>query len=409
MTTNAGQTAEALFLSKPRGFSPRSVAGDIVVFCRTTLRGLKPGGWDRNGERNEAIECAGAATYHGRPARGRAGFHNRLVKYASPSRGRYSSAAPALRTGFTLIEILVVVVIILLMLGMAVPVLHVITGSQSEAGATNMIASMLGRARTDAIGLQKPIGVAFIYNPSTQVQTMAEVEFPNCPQFTYGTPVVNGSYAQRTSGALSYYWQWNGQNTSTPTQPGTAYPASLNKNVGNWYPVGGPPLEMRVDTDLQPLPAGVAVQTVSNCSYNNGVRATDGYLSIGVILFDGKGRLTSLPYGICANSRLAIASGLNAAYPAVSNVGIYNASNQLVQYGVNSQFGLVVFQRNAFASQGFPQVDPTYLYPTAQLASYYTQQVDGSSQTKAQEDNWLDQNSTPLLINRYTGTLIRAE
>jgi len=309
------------------------------------------------------------------------------------------------RNGFTLVEILVVIVIILLMLGMAVPVLHVITGSQSEAGAANMIAAMLSRARTDAIGLQKPIGVAFIYNPNTNAQYMAEVEFPNCPEWTAGTPTANGSAVKRTSSTgLAYYFVSNQNN------PGviTTAPGFGQQSYGVWQVSYGPPIEMRTDTDLQPLPAGIAVQTICNCSYSNGQRLTDGYLTVGVILFDGLGRLTSQPYGFAGSSQLAISSGLNQAYPAVTNVGIFNSVGNLIQFGVPSQFGLVVYQRNDFVSQGFPTNDPTYFYSTAQASSYYNSSPTGGP-TQAQEESWLDQNSTPLLINRYTGTLIRAE
>ncbi len=322
--------------------------------------------------------------------------------------------------GFTLIEIMVVIVIILLMLGMAVPVLHVITGSQSEAGATNIIASMLSRARSDAIGLQRPIGVAFIYNPTTQVQTMAEVEFPDCEEWTASTPVSYGTYVKRTaSTGLSYYFVWTGGSSTNPrSTPG------YNQNVGtpgSWMAVYGQPLDIRQDTDLIPLPSGIAVQTISNCGFSGSARTTDGYLSVGVILFDGQGRLTSAPYGIfgttAAYSQQAFSgtghvflshiSGLDSAYPQSTSVGVYGSTG-LIQYGVPSQFGLVVFQRNAFSGQGFPTVDPTYTTPTLELSQQY-QSTSNSTQSKAAEDSWMDTNATPLLINRYTGTLIRGE
>ncbi len=318
--------------------------------------------------------------------------------------------------GFTLIEIMVVIVIILLMLGMAVPVLHVITGSQSEAGATNIIASMLGRARSDAIGLQRPVGVAFIYNPSTQVQTMAEVEIPDCQEWTAGTPTPLGTYVKVTKyGVVDYY-----VSTQTGTSLGSLSgpPSGQNSNAV-WRAVFGQPLDIRQDTDLVPLPAGIAVQTICNCSVNGSARTTDGYLSVGVILFDGQGRLTSVPYGIAGATSstgtlptgpnhvfLSQISGLNYAYPQVP--GVYNNSGA-TQFGVPSQFGLVVFQRNAFSGQGFPTIDPTYLYPTSSLSGQYSQSQNGSTQTKAAEDTWMDTNATPLLINRYTGTLIRGE
>src|SRR5947209_7537902 len=80
---------------------------------------------------------------------------------APSSRAAHRSSFIAHRPAFTLTEILVVIVIIVIVLGMAVPVFHFITGSRSEEGAINQIAAMLARARADAIGLQKPIGIAF--------------------------------------------------------------------------------------------------------------------------------------------------------------------------------------------------------------------------------------------------------
>src|SRR5436189_1280404 len=64
--------------------------------------------------------------------------------------------------GFTLTEIMVVLVIIVLLLALAVPAFNLIRGSRSVEGAENQIAAMIGRARSDAIGLQKPFGVMFL-------------------------------------------------------------------------------------------------------------------------------------------------------------------------------------------------------------------------------------------------------
>src|SRR2546430_12886721 len=65
------------------------------------------------------------------------------------------------RAAFTLSEIMVVIVIIVLLLALAVPAFNLIRGSRSVEGAENQIAALIGRARADAIGLQKPFGVLF--------------------------------------------------------------------------------------------------------------------------------------------------------------------------------------------------------------------------------------------------------
>jgi hypothetical protein len=67
---------------------------------------------------------------------------------------------------------------------------------------------------------------------------------------------------------------------------------------------------------------------------------------------------------------------------------------------VHSQFGLVLFDQQTFSNRSFsvgdPQIDTT-------MASY------GTSNPEYGEEQWLDQNATPVLINRYNGTVVRSE
>ncbi len=322
------------------------------------------------------------------------------------------------KSAYTLIEVLVVAVVIVLMLGMALPVFRAITGSRSEAGASNIIASMLGRARDDAIGLQQPYGVAIIYNPSLQTSSLAEVYFPSVQVWTgAGVMVPQQGYLSYTvstaNGSYTYYYINNGSVYSNGTYtitmtsgPPSSYSASIQAGM---QAVGGPPLEIVPDTDLVPLPAGVGVQTISNCNFGGSSparRLSDGYLSFGVILFDGKGRLNAYNYGVSAASKLAQAGSLGRDYPATNtNTGYL---------GVPSQFGLVVYQRDAWLNQK-PTLSNGYsdaLYqdgiPTSSTAALQDYN-NGSTPSPYSEENWLDQNATPLLIDRYTGTLIKGE
>jgi len=130
-------------------------------------------------------------------------------------------ATVARKNAYTLIEVLVVAVVVVLMLGMALPVFRAITGSRSEAGASNIIASMLGRARTDAIGLQKPIGVAFVYDPTAQLSYMAEVEFPDSPSWFTGQLVPPLGYVSAVYGGWTYYYINNGTYTDPSTSSTT--------------------------------------------------------------------------------------------------------------------------------------------------------------------------------------------
>ena len=306
--------------------------------------------------------------------------------------------ASGIASGFTLLEVMVVAVIVVLMLAMALPVFRAITGSRSEAGATNHITAMLNRARTDAIGLQKTMGVAFIVNSSTQAQTMAEVEFPDCAGWNNLTTYYSGTYVNYAAavGALPY-WRCTASALGTSGTPPAA--------GANWIQVGGPPLDLRVDTDVLPLPAGIGVQTVCNCNVDaNGKRLTDGYLNMGVILFDGLGRMTCQNYGISSASTLATGAGLGGDYPQPAAGVVYPTGS--TNYGTPSQFGLVVFQHDAYATHKSPTPDP--FYTKANTSQQDTYQNSGSP-TPLAEEQWLDQNATPLVIDRYTGTLIRAE
>jgi Tfp pilus assembly protein FimT len=327
----------------------------------------------------------------------------------------------ARRRAYTLIEILIVAVIIVLMLGMALPVFRAITGSRSEAGASNIIASMLGRARTDAIGLDRFIGVAVIYNPNTQVTNLAEVWLPNTPAWTTTQSIAPQSIAPSGFFSATYlgttYYFVNSYATAQTLATNLPAGVPTASAAGPWAAaVGGPPLEIRPNTELLPLPTGVGVQTICNAYFDStGARKTDGYLNLGVILFDGSGRLVSQNYGISHYSKLASVAGLGGVDYPVANGTIESPYTSVApfSYGVPSQYGLVVFQREAFVAQNFSTSDPAYNisnsngYPPSLQITAYTDTSNGPSQQA--EENWLDTNATPLLIDRYTGTLIRAE
>src|SRR5438105_4962302 len=67
-------------------------------------------------------------------------------------------------SGFTVIELLVVVGIIVLVLALAMPALNIINGTKSIDMAQNQVAVVLAQARNEAIGLQQPRGVFFAYD-----------------------------------------------------------------------------------------------------------------------------------------------------------------------------------------------------------------------------------------------------
>jgi prepilin-type N-terminal cleavage/methylation domain-containing protein len=324
--------------------------------------------------------------------------------------------------GFTLTEILVVIVIIVLVLGMAVPVFKFITGSRSEEGAANQIAAMLARARSDAIGLQQPVGVAFFSDGSDGRAYMAEVEFAPCTLWNNKIVFNKGDYTKVPSAASvsvtspPFYYYVYTSNTSGTT-------ASSPNNGGQtdgppWQWVGGPPLDIRPDTDVESLPQGIAVQTICDYVIGNGpsaVRSSDGYLAVGVIMFGADGSLTQQPYGISTKGKLSSSASLNLIPTATNQPrshGFPEAAGVFADWdpttgqqgnhsslGVKSQVGLVVYPREAFVTQGFTVVDPLYEYATGSITY-------GNEST---EEQWLDNNAQPLLINRFNGTLVRQD
>jgi prepilin-type N-terminal cleavage/methylation domain-containing protein len=270
------------------------------------------------------------------------------------------------RRGFTLTEILIVIGIIVLLVALAVPAFSLITGGRSVEGATNQLSAALGRARAQAIGLQKPTGIMFFIEPRSQ---RAHIGIVNQSEAVSSTDVV-------------------------------------------WLDLA--------DADFIPLPRGISVQTIGD-TQNMGAGPGDRYIGFniggrdfngtprestvpygGVILFDGNGRLASTPYGFrCVDvndNRTALGGLLKVANVGSADIGIIPApalSANAAQL-LRSQLGLVMFEQDLFASQAGTPIDPRI------VGTLY-------GPDEQREEQWLDSSSTPLLINRYTGTLVKGE
>ena len=278
---------------------------------------------------------------------------------------------------FTLTELIVVMGIIILIIAIAVPAIRSLTGTRSVDAGYNTLAALVTRAREEAVGIQDVRGVMFYLNAENDRVEAVIVQ-------------------------------------DTPP------PATLPPNPPTYY------LDVVPNRDYLPLPPGIGVQTVNNCTFSSGtIRSSDGYLGYnpttgvpsgptstenmlygGVILFDGNGRLISATYGfkMFDNTNPQNATGMaqllkvDTPTPSVDMVPTYNGTL------LSSQFGFVLYDREAFKAQGFTDGD-AYLDPT-NVASYGTTATPNS---EASEEVWLDSNSAPVLINRYNGTLIRAE
>jgi type II secretory pathway pseudopilin PulG len=288
------------------------------------------------------------------------------------------------RSAFTLTEILIVIGLIVLLLGISVPAFNLIRGNRSSEGAQNQIAALLGRARADAIGLQKPYGIMFLMKDLSPGNAVHD-----------GTVYIAEVYA-----------------ADFPQPPAAA--AQPNAQV---Y------LDLDTNTEMLTLPAGVMAQTLNSTptavagildrylGYNqflqNGavinpvVGSNLTTLYGGVILFGADGQLLSQTYGFRTQSGNPL---VNTAMGDLLHVT--GGANGFVDVGYNalldptSSLGFVLFDRESFKNGGdFTDSDPQLVNSPAG-----TEYTAGTG-----EEPWIDANSVPVLVNRYNGTLIRGE
>lgn len=292
---------------------------------------------------------------------------------------------PTMRSGFSLVELLIVIGIIVLVMALAVPALNLITGTRSVDAAENLVSVMLGRARTEAIGVQQIRGLLFYLDPATQRVNMTLVQSADPPN----------------TGALDV----------------------------DVY------LDITSVGDTLMLPNGVGLQVVDDVvmtgSSPNLVRSDDafiGYNNInanpaagagaktaiaygGVILFDSRGQLISRTFALKARTGVIATPytemGKLLFQPTESNLSTPDTAHMDVLPVLDltslktqrSQVGLILFDETAFRASddrnnGDPQIDTT-------LSPYSPRELE--------EETWLDNNAVPLLINRYNGTLVKGE
>jgi len=302
------------------------------------------------------------------------------------------------RSAFTLIELLVVIGLIVVIMALALPAFNFITGTRSIDGATNVVSSFLGRARVEALAAQRPTGVFFYIDPATERRTLALV------QATDARPI------DATRGGIDVWLDLldsepslfplgidvqtisDGSKGATPAQLGDRY-LGFNRRA-MCYREGAPGFLIKPDFAV---------------AYG------------GVILFDGSGRLISKSYGFRT---------LREAPPPSPNVPAYHITRLgATMYGIpydpdkvettppgldfvprsgpagvpaRSALGLVLLLSDQFASSGDRNLIDSQIDLTA--AGAYTA---GSREFK--EEAWLDENATPMLINRYNGTLVRGQ
>jgi type II secretory pathway pseudopilin PulG len=328
---------------------------------------------------------------------------------------------------FTLTELLIVIGIIVLFITLALPAFNLLSGTRSIAGAENLLGAMLGRARADALGASDYRGLAIyrdtvtdryygaIVQPAvyqgypTNPSGAATVTTPFYPHYSYVTFAVSGTTHNWVAIADVPSDSWNG---TTP-------PASAPPNASYWSQCdsisGAITLDAVTQTDVQAFPAGVGVQVITNCPVNSGGnRTSNGYLPLGVVLFDGTGTLAPLKTVSFAVSGLLGTTGTFKGYfpqpGGQTTIPYYLAGTTPQGLPLQSSLGFVAFDKQTFDNNGFYS-SLTPQFPT-QLTSMSTNGNNTSYSTGAGDglaDAWLDANATPLLVNRYNGTVIRSE
>jgi type II secretory pathway pseudopilin PulG len=319
---------------------------------------------------------------------------------------------------FTLTELLIVIGIIVLFITLALPAFNLISGSKSIAGAENILNAMLGRAHSEAIGVQDYRGLA-IYRDAATDRYSGAIVLPVVPNFgTYATwsgtsAYQQYSYIQYTTPANVTHYYVSLVYISPPSSGTNPTP---DVSPGQWSECGPNAVDIESDTDVQTFPAGVGVQLINNWPLSNATpaaRQSNGYLPVGVIFFDGNGVLKLVPslsiaeyghLGTLANLKVynqgSIPYFLPAATPGQPSAG----------FPLSSSMGLVAFDKQSFEGQNFYSGLPSQLKST--LVPSTSNPYNNTGYTGSQEpaaDSWLDNNATPLLINRYNGTLVRSE
>jgi prepilin-type N-terminal cleavage/methylation domain-containing protein len=284
--------------------------------------------------------------------------------------------------GFTLIELLVVMSIIVIIIAVMVPTVNVLTGNRSLAAAQNRLSSILAAARQDAITNQTYSGVAFWPDINTKHTMVGYVRVRPTPVNTGATPAPIFNLCEFIEGS-----------EIEPLQPGIGAQVQI-----------GPPVA------------------------TPGAGTTDEYAALGLIMFGPSGQLSTQPVYIEATQNQS-ATAYTPAYinylappftgpppshlDEVFQLGVTSAPQTLI---FPTGVAVALYDQQAFANAGFSEFNYLLLknVNSSNLMSLFmtnaAQPNCSPSATEQQsKEQWIDQNSTPLMINQTTGSVVQRQ
>ena len=268
------------------------------------------------------------------------------------------------RRAFTLIELMIVIAIAVLLMALAVPVFRTLTGTRSVEAGTNVLSATLNRVRMEAIGFQQYRGVMFYLDQNTGrvgMITVAETATP--------TGAVN-------LGATADVWfdvVGDAEGVLLPNGVGVEGHLSIASSPGNAY-IGFNP-SYNLATGLPILP------TVNRYGY--------------ILAFTPDGRLFLGTPGTVWWTGTAPTNTSNFLFgPGQTLAGLQGL------FGSSQFFPLMavsLFDTDEFLSQ----------FPFGGSDAWRDDLMMGANEQN--KEIWLNNNSTPFLLNRYNGTLIKGE
>lgn len=249
-----------------------------------------------------------------------------------------------------------------------------------------------------------------------------------------GKPLVRAWQTKEYPSTTSYYHTPQLGSAGNPAPPGTEASTITNTTTAttadstmsnvNWERVKTNKISRVTDLEELRLPPGTGVQLMidtGNWAYNT----TDRYVRTGLILFDSQGRLTFDTFIISKDSEIGQQLGLKtdtvSLTPAFGLVAFDQIDMKRSASATDNDWARIKVGNNDYIipllnSNYFPAPPKSGPAGTISINSttveYYNPSDYDLGLTDIDErgdEVWLDDNSAPILINRYSGTLSLTE